>query len=262
MSENHSTQELESTSTLLNNTTDSLSISASALPSAHLCPISQDDKQTSSLPRRDLQHRIKEMGWWWEIGAIAVSFICMVLIVSILFTMDGKPLRTWKLPIQPNSLVAVFSTIAKSTLIVPVAECTGQLKCDYFHDRPRKVHHMKTFDGASRGPWGALVLLYRTRGSSALAAFASVVTILTLAFDPFTQQVIEVHSQDAVLLNTSGVVSSAAHITRLPAELPQGRFYDTTPSNGHIANEHPRYLARVHNECAGRCTGTINVHAK
>jgi hypothetical protein len=147
----------------------------------------------------------------------------MALIVAILFRMDGKPLSTWKLPIQPNSLVAVFSTITKSALLVPIAESIGQLKWDYFHDQPRSVQHMQTFDGASRGPWGALVLLYKARGSSILGTFASAVTILMLAFEPFTQQVIEVHAQQAPLLNTSGFVSVANSFAPRTADLPRGK---------------------------------------
>ena len=63
----------------------------------------------------------------------------MTLILAILFTMDGKPMRDWKLPIQPNSLIAVSSTIAKSALLVPLAECIGQLKWIYFHTPNRSL---------------------------------------------------------------------------------------------------------------------------
>jgi hypothetical protein len=72
--------------------------------------------------RRTAINSIKELGWWWELGAVLVSLICMALIVAVLFSMDGKPLRDWKLPIQPNSLVAIFSTITKSALLTPPLE--------------------------------------------------------------------------------------------------------------------------------------------
>jgi hypothetical protein len=131
----------------------------------------------------------------------------MSIIVAILCSMDGKPMRLWTLPIQPNSLVAVFSTITKSALLVPIAESIGQLKWDYF-SKPRAVQHMQTFDQASRGPWGALVFLWKTRGTAILATFGSLITVLMLAFEPFTQQVIELHSRETVLYNTTGYVSS------------------------------------------------------
>jgi hypothetical protein len=202
----------------------------SQAPSASPSPSSSLLERPAPKPksqRRTAIDRIKELGWWWELGAVLVSFICMALIVTILFIMDGKPLRDWKLPIQPNSLVAIFSTVAKSALLVPVAESVGQLKWDHFHDRPRTVRHMQTFDEASRGPWGALTLLYRMRGHSVLAGFASAITVLMLAFEPFTQQIIQVHSQQAPVYNTIGIGGHAFRTDTfqpLPnaTELPQG----------------------------------------
>ncbi|OAL47235.1 hypothetical protein IQ07DRAFT_478058, partial [Pyrenochaeta sp. DS3sAY3a] len=93
--------------------------------------------------------------WAWEIGALLVSVICTALILTILFMMDGQPMRRWTLPIQPNSLVAVFSTIAKSALLVPLSECIGQLKWTFF-DTPKMkpLDRLHAFDKASRGPWG------------------------------------------------------------------------------------------------------------
>jgi hypothetical protein len=159
-----------------------------------------------------LKARIPQLGWWWESGAVFISFVCMSLIVAILLTMDGKPMRKWTLPIQPNSLIAVFSTITKSALLVAIAESIGQLKWGYF-DRARNIRHMQNFDEASRGPWGAFAFLWRTRGTSVLAAFGSAITVLMLGFEPFTQQIIELHTQEAVLLNTTGFVASTNSFT-------------------------------------------------
>ena len=145
--------------------------------------------------------------WSWEVGSILVSIVCMSLIAGILFSMDGKPARMWKLPIQPNSLVAVFSTVAKSALLVPIAESIGQLKWDFFKPS-RPLVHMQALDEASRGPWGAITLLWKTRCTSLLTASGAIITILLLTFEPFTQQVIEIKNQRAILTNTSGFVST------------------------------------------------------
>jgi hypothetical protein len=152
-----------------------------------------------------LKKRLWFFEWRWELGSMLVSIVCVSLTATILGYMDGKPTRMWKLPIQPNSLVAVFSTIAKSALLVPIAEGMGQLKWDFFA-RPGRIVHMQTFDEASRGPWGATVLLWKIRLASLLAAFGSIITILLLAFEPFTQQVIDFNTRRAILANTSGFV--------------------------------------------------------
>ncbi|OQE18293.1 hypothetical protein PENSTE_c018G06054 [Penicillium steckii] len=47
---------------------------------------------------------------------------------------------------------------------------------------------MQTFDSASRGPFGSMMMLFQNRIS--LASFGAVVIILSLAFDPFVQQIV------------------------------------------------------------------------
>ena len=51
---------------------------------------------------------------------------------------------------------------------------------------------MQSFDNASGGPWGSAVLLCEIKGRVAwLASAGASLTILLLAFEPFTQQVIQ-----------------------------------------------------------------------
>jgi hypothetical protein len=188
-------------------------------------PVSFHGKRSHGIPRA-LNKDLWFFEWRWEVGSILVSVVCMSLIAAILFYMDGKPTQMWKLPIQPNSLVAVFSTVAKSALLVPIAESIGQLKWDFFR-RSRSIIHMQTLDEASRGPWGAIILLWKTRGTSLLAAFGSIITILLLTFEPFTQQVIDFNSQRAILTNNSGFVSTTNTFTEetrqdLTQWLPRG----------------------------------------
>ncbi|KAF1996400.1 hypothetical protein P154DRAFT_443513, partial [Amniculicola lignicola CBS 123094] len=113
------------------------------------------------LTARTSFNRFLHFGWWWEVSSIFVATICTCLSMTVLFYTDGKALTEWKLPIQPNSLIAIFSTIAKSALLVPIAEGLSQLKWTYFEvPEPRELAQMQVFDDASRGPWGALVFLW------------------------------------------------------------------------------------------------------
>lgn len=164
-----------------------------------------DDSQQHEVHRTVLQ-RVIHFGWWWETGSAILAVVCTALIVAILFAMDGKSVNDWKIMIQPNSLVAVFSTIAKSSLLFPLAECMGQLKWAYF-ERPRKVSEMQIFDMASRGPWGSLQLLWTTKGRAMLASLGAVVTILMLAFEPFAQQVIVFSTRNHQYHNMTGSLS-------------------------------------------------------
>jgi hypothetical protein len=141
--------------------------------------------------------------------------LCIGLTIAILLYIDDKTVGAWKLAIQPNSLVAVFSTIAKSALLVPVAECIGQLKWIYFDStEPKTLAHLQAYDEASRGPWGSLGLFWKTRGAaSAFALAGAFITILMLAFEPFAQQVVSFSTRDAALHNMTGSVSAVMSLS-------------------------------------------------
>jgi hypothetical protein len=86
---------------------------------------------------------------------------------------------------------------------------------------------MQIFDGASRGPWGAFVFLWRARGTALLATLGAIITVLMLGFEPFTQQIIELHTQRTILSNTTGFVASTYFFTHSvfveKIEFPQGK---------------------------------------
>ena len=158
--------------------------------------------------KSSLLKRVLRLSWWWEIGAILLAIGCASSIVATLFFMDGKPLQEWKLPIQPNSLVAIFSTVAKSALLFAIGEGVGQLKWLYF-EKPRVLSQMENFDQASRGPWGASIFLWNVRGTALLASLGAFLTVLLLAFEPITQQVIEFSTHISLQRNQTGWYSTA-----------------------------------------------------
>lgn len=153
------------------------------------------------------RNRLIQMGWWWELASALLSLICMSLIVAILFYMDDQSYEKWRLPIQPNSLVAVFSTISKSALMYPLAECIGQLKWEYFDTaRPRLLSELHAFDTASRRPWRAFKFTWLTRGKATLAFIAAFITVFMLGFEPFTQQVILLSARNVIMRNETASV--------------------------------------------------------
>ncbi|KAJ8130578.1 hypothetical protein O1611_g3049 [Lasiodiplodia mahajangana] len=129
-------------------------------------------------------------GWSWEFASAVVSIASAAAIVVVLSVENGRALSGWHFPIAPNSLVSIFSTIAKSTLLVSVASCLSQLKWIYFAQSSRPLHHFELFEEASRGPCGAAVLSWAVHIRAKLALFGSIITILALAMEPFTQQIL------------------------------------------------------------------------
>lgn len=128
---------------------------------------------------------------WWtlEVACSVLSIACTIAIVVVLICINGKFIETWHSWLQPNTIVSILSTVAKSALLLPFAECISQQKWELFRSsKPRKLEHMDMFDQASRGPYGAVWLLFSSRSFSAiLGAF---VVLVALGMDPFIQQVI------------------------------------------------------------------------
>ncbi|MCJ1475698.1 hypothetical protein MMC13_004361 [Lambiella insularis] len=75
-------------------------------------------------------------------------------------------------------------------MLIPMGEALRQLKWLWFSRQAHNLQHLQAFDDASRGLWGAFQLILSTRGKAKLAAWGALITLIALAIDPFTQQVV------------------------------------------------------------------------
>ena len=71
-----------------------------------------------------------------------------------------------------------------------VTECIGQAKWPLFQRNFHSLIDFHNIDEASRGPWSAVLLLVRMRGRAMLASLGALLFVLSLAVDPFVQQVL------------------------------------------------------------------------
>ncbi|KAK5659804.1 hypothetical protein OQA88_1016 [Cercophora sp. LCS_1] len=153
------------------------------------------------------------IGWWWEIGGAIVTALCVGFILIILAKADGLALDGWTLPIQPNSLISVFTTVGKSAIMVPIAGCISQLSWQHFSSRPQSLDNLRVFDDASRGPWGALELLFMIRDKAILPRLLAIAAVLSLGIEPFTQQILEFGEREHLLdLPSTAVQLGSARI--------------------------------------------------
>ncbi|KAH9864234.1 hypothetical protein J1614_010168 [Plenodomus biglobosus] len=93
----------------------------------------------------------------------------------------------------------ILGKVSSAALIVPTSEALGQLKWNWFHSL-QAMWDFEIFDKASRGPLGALMLLYRTKGRS-LAVLGALLILLLLAIDTFFQQVVDLPDHWALQTN-------------------------------------------------------------
>lgn len=108
---------------------------------------------------------VKYFAEWWllEILSWCFSAACMATIVIVLNCYDNKPIPQWPRYLTLNAFISVFSGFARAALLLPTAEALGQLKWNIFRHRPRSMLDFERLDTASRGPWGAFLLLLQTK---------------------------------------------------------------------------------------------------
>jgi hypothetical protein len=140
---------------------------------------------------------------------MVVSVGALLSIVAVLFAFDGKPMTLWKAIAQPNTVVSALSTLAKSSMLMVIGQALGQLKWQHFESHPRRLIDFEIFDSASRGPWGALELLYRIHWRALAGSTGAIVTVLAVAMDPFAQQVIQFNSRLVTAHNETSTISAA-----------------------------------------------------
>ncbi|KAI0414483.1 hypothetical protein F5X98DRAFT_243630 [Xylaria grammica] len=149
--------------------------------------------------------------WWWEISAAVLSLLSICLIITLLSNINDLPLSRWILPIQPNSILAVLTTVAKTSLLVPVTACIGQLKWRHFILQPRPLDQLQRFDNASRGPWGSAMLIYsfvfQVRSFVVLSLAAA--TLLALGVESSAQQIISFEPREIKVANGSVIATRA-----------------------------------------------------
>ncbi|KAF2183985.1 hypothetical protein K469DRAFT_204504 [Zopfia rhizophila CBS 207.26] len=128
--------------------------------------------------------------WLLEIISWVISAICMSAIIGVLSYLKDERLPKWPLNLTLNAYIAILSKVASAALVLPISEALGQLKWSWFQGDSKKMWDFEIFDNASRGPWGSFLLLIHTKCKT-LAALGAAVTLLSLALDPFFQQVVD-----------------------------------------------------------------------
>jgi hypothetical protein len=125
----------------------------------------------------------------------------MGAIIGIYISISGEEMTKSE---RLLTISSILGKVASAALIVPTSEALGQLKWHWFQESSKAMWDFEIFDKASRGAWGAALLLFRTKGRS-LAALGALLIVLLLAIDTFFQQVVTYPDQWA-LQNSSGSI--------------------------------------------------------
>ena len=128
----------------------------------------QQDSSNRRLSNYEQRHRtwaVIARQWLWELLAWLSGTLCVVVIIVLLVSYNGKLLSQWRSNISLNTIAAILSQAAVSALLVSVSTCIGQMKWEWYH-RNNCLIDMDLFDSASRGPQGSLYFLWKFRGAA------------------------------------------------------------------------------------------------
>jgi hypothetical protein len=100
--------------------------------------------------------------WLFEIVSILISLLSIVAISALLAYYNGKLLFKWH-NVTLNTVISVFATLARISLILAVSSSIGQWRWNWFLKRPRRLADIDVLDSASRGSFGSLQLVWTTR---------------------------------------------------------------------------------------------------
>jgi hypothetical protein len=140
--------------------------------------------------------QLMERLWAFEIFALVVSTLALLGLIILLRVTNGHKVPNWTirpkytkpLAVTINSVISIFATAVKSTVLIPVAAAMGELKWIWFNSGHR-LTDIQIFESAARGPLGAAIMLWSFRGRS-LACLGAVIILGSLALDFGFQQLV------------------------------------------------------------------------
>ncbi|KAI4741869.1 hypothetical protein E4T50_07679 [Aureobasidium sp. EXF-12298] len=130
--------------------------------------------------------------WWIELLCLLFATASLCLVTIGLGLLNNKPLASWHWSISLNAVVSALIVATKAALIYDTACCLGQLKWHHFQHslRARSLYDLKMFDEASKGPLGAVILIFRLRRVSFVAWFGGAIVVAAVFMEVFGQQVL------------------------------------------------------------------------
>ncbi len=153
--------------------------------------------------------------WALEYFTMAMSVAALAVISVTLILHNGEPLDNWPLSVQLSTVLSTLATIMKGCMLLPVCACLSQLKWLWYIHKAKSLQDFQIFDHASRGPLGAILLLFRLNFWH-MASLGSLVTLLSLASDSFVQQTVSYRSRLHAQGNTTATIPYAQHFETGP----------------------------------------------
>ncbi|KAE9366582.1 hypothetical protein N431DRAFT_548413 [Stipitochalara longipes BDJ] len=192
---------------------------------------SEDEHVPSASSERNTVVRLVQDWWLKELLGLILSVLAFAAIVIILRVFEDHALPDWPFNISLNTFLALFITIATAGIMIAVSEALGQQKWIWFMHIKRPLADFQKYDDASRGGLlSGFTLLWTLKGRN-LASIGVLVSILSIAVSPITQQIITYPTR-LVPIQTGQLAASVGRSTYWDAYIDPpgysafGVFYD------------------------------------
>jgi hypothetical protein len=122
----------------------------------------------SRTPSSISRTRMHRYTWWFEFMSLVSSAAAIGVTVAVLLYFDGRTIPHWATAgsgLSLNSILSVFSTVSRACLLVPIDQSIGQLYWLAISHSGRQLSEAELYNEASRGPYGAVKLLWKRRGT-------------------------------------------------------------------------------------------------
>jgi hypothetical protein len=164
----------------------------------YLEPTDSDESNPSTANKEIWTQILKD--WWTELLCLIFATSNLILITTILFLLNNRPLASWHFSVSLNAVISALVVATKAALIYTTACCIGQLKWQHFQHslHRRSLYDLKIFDEASKGPLGALKLVLRLRHVSLIAWLGGLIVVAAVFVEVFGQQVLVYKSRNVV----------------------------------------------------------------
>lgn len=150
--------------------------------------------------------------WLIDLASLIASVLCLVAMLILLLVYRNKAVPELSMGLTFNAMISVLITAAKVAMLSAVSSAVGQIKWKWFRQNRSPLRNLDIFDEASRGgPLGAIYFLARIRWSST-AAIGVIVLLLSLAMDPFAQQLLNYPTQLIYRDSSSATMTAAKSV--------------------------------------------------
>ncbi|KAI0109036.1 hypothetical protein GGR51DRAFT_558834 [Nemania sp. FL0031] len=157
-------------------------------------PSESGNKSSISDVESDIASLVSDERWQEEYAYCLVCVAAAAVLVALLGAFNGKAEPSWSTEVRLTTVLIAIMSVYRLALKAIMESCVSQGAWIWVSGFRKgkteaKLEDFKMFDEASRGLYGALVLLWRMKASH-LSCVGSLITILILGFETFSSQMV------------------------------------------------------------------------